>query len=115
MSGKERQHRMTPVAIILVLVFTGNVLLVSRCVEATSLNGVGGHAQTAAVSDALQDAACLHELLSVVPTPDRPSLGQAVLPPLPVIAGAVPSTAIAAPPPDYPRAMARALLQIYRM
>lgn len=112
-SRKERQLPMARIAIILVLVFTGHVLLVSECVDAAPMDVGARHALAVAVSDAAHGDACVHDLASIVPAPNRPSLGHAVLPAIPVIAGAVPPAAIDAPPPDYPRAMARALLQVY--
>ena len=113
--GHRRRQLTQRLAGLLILLLAGHLLLTVTCVAPLSAHVRAAHATMAQIGDGTHDHQCDQPLASVVPVPDRPSLGQAVLPLLPAITGAVPATAITAPPPAYPRAMARALLQVYRI
>lgn len=106
---------MRGVAGVVVLLVAGHLLLALTCVDTASAQDTAPQPLMAQVVDGMHGHLCDQDLSSVVPLPDRPSMGQAALPLLPAITGAVPSSAIDSPPPDYPRAMARALLQVYRI
>ena len=113
--GRDRRQLIHRLAGLLVLLLAGQLLLTVTCAAPVSAHERAAHPALAQVGDGTHDHQCDQPLASVVPVPDRPSLGQAVLPLLPAITGAVPPTAIAASLPAYPRAMARALLQVYRI